>query len=292
MREAFIKLHLSILLAGFTGIFGKLISLSEGVLVWYRMLIASLMLLAFLWMGKKLRKVSWSSFMKIAGAGMLLSLHWLFFYGSIKASNVSIGVVCFSLTGFFTAMFEPLLNRKRISLLELGFSLITLLGIVLIFHFEMRFRYGILLGVVSSALAALFTVANKKVGTITAPSTVLLYELVGGFLFITILLPVYLYFYPQDYLIPGTTDLVYLFLFAFFCTICMCILQIQALKSISAFTMNLSYNLEPVYSIALAMLILGEAKELTLSFYAGLTLIVFSVVLQMAHVLKQRRLNK
>ncbi|MCD8471449.1 MAG: DMT family transporter [Parabacteroides chartae] len=184
------------------------------------------------------------------------------------------------------------LNRKRISLLELGFSLITLLGIVLIFHFEMRFRYGILLGVVSSALAALFTVANKKVGTITAPSTVLLYELVGGFLFITILLPVYLYFYPQDYLIPDTTDLVYLFLFAFFCTICMCILQIQALKSISAFTMNLSYNLEPVYSIALAMLILGEAKELTLSFYAGLTLIVFSVVLQMAHVLKQRRLNK
>ena len=159
-------------------------------------------------------------------------------------------MVCFSLTGFFTALFEPLLNRKRISLLELGFSLITLLGIVLIFHFEMRFRYGILLGVVSSALAALFTVANKKVGTITAPSTVLLYELVGGFLFITILLPVYLYFYPQDYLIPGTTDLVYLFLFAFFCTICMCVLQIQALKSISAFTMNLSYNLEPVYSIA------------------------------------------
>lgn len=292
MREAFIKLHLSILLAGFTGVFGKLISLSEGMLVWYRMLIASLMLLLILWGSNKLRKISFRNFLKIAGVGFLLSLHWLFFYGSIKASNVSIGVVCFSVTGFFTAIFEPFLNRKKISYIELFFSVIALFGIVLIFHFDMRYRYGIMLGIISSALAALFTIANKRVGRISTPSTVLLYEMIGGFACLSCMIPFYLHFFPQDYLVPHTLDFIYLLLFAFFCTICMCILQIQALKSISAFTMNLSYNLEPVYSIILAMIIFGEAKDLNFAFYTGLALIILSVFLQMANLMKQQRVKR
>lgn len=288
MREAFIKLHLSILLAGFTGILGKLISLSEGVLVWYRMLLTSLILLLILWIGKKLRKVSFRDFLKMAGVGLLLALHWLFFFGSIKASNVSIGVVCFSVTGFFSAIFEPLFGRRKISFRELLYSVVAVLGILLIFQFDMRYRYGIMLGVVSSALAALYTISNKKVGSLAPSSSILLYEMIGGVTFLSCLLPFYLYFSPQEYLIPNAPDFIYLLLFAFFCTICMNILQIQALKSISAFTMNLSYNLEPVYSIILAMIIFGEAKDLNLAFYAGLSLIVFSVFLQMGSVMKQR----
>ncbi len=288
MREAFIKLHLSILLAGFTGILGKLISLSEGVLVWYRMFLTSLILLLILWIGKKLRKVSFRDFLKMAGVGLLLALHWLFFFGSIKASNVSIGVVCFSVTGFFSAIFEPLFGRRKISFRELLYSVVAVLGILLIFQFDMRYRYGIMLGVVSSALAALYTISNKKVGSLAPSSSILLYEMIGGVTFLSCLLPFYLYFSPQEYLIPNAPDFIYLLLFAIFCTICMNILQIQALKSISAFTMNLSYNLEPVYSIILAMIIFGEAKDLNLAFYAGLSLIVFSVFLQMGSVMKQR----
>jgi len=291
MREAFIKLHLSILLAGFTGILGKLISLSEGVLVWYRMFLTSLILLLILWIGKKFRKVSFRDFLKMAGVGLLLALHWLFFFGSIKASNVSIGVVCFSVTGFFSAIFEPLFGRRKISFRELLYSVVAVLGILLIFQFDMRYRYGIMLGVVSSALAALYTISNKKVGSLAPSSSILLYEMIGGVTFLSCLLPFYLYFSPQEYLIPNAPDFIYLLLFAIFCTICMNILQIQALKSISAFTMNLSYNLEPVYSIILAMIIFGEAKDLNLAFYAGLSLIVFSVFLQMGSVMKQRKVK-
>lgn len=162
MKEAFIKLHISILLAGITGLFGKLISLNEGLLVWYRMMFASLLFISFLALQKRLKLPPLKEILKISGIGLLLGLHWIFFYGSIKASNISIGVVCFSLTGFFTAFLKPLLNRHSVSFKEVLFSLLTLAGIILIFHFDTRYRLGIGLGIISSALAALFTITNKK----------------------------------------------------------------------------------------------------------------------------------
>ena len=142
MKEAFIKLHVSIILAGATGIFGKLITLNEGLLVWYRMMFATLLFSIILYFKKELHKIA------------------------LKAPNVSIGVVCFSLTGFFTAFLEPLIYRRRISIREILFSLLTLFGIILIFHFDTRYRLGICLGAISSALAALFTITNKKIGRI------------------------------------------------------------------------------------------------------------------------------
>src|SRR5574344_1427435 len=125
MREAYIKLHLSILIAGFTGVFGKLITLSEGMLVWYRMLITSVLFYLFLKLTHRLYAVATRDMIRIGAVGFLLSLHWIAFYGSIKASNVSIGVVCFSLTGFFTSLFEPLIERRRFSLKEVLFSLVA-----------------------------------------------------------------------------------------------------------------------------------------------------------------------
>lgn len=291
MKQAFVKLHLSILIAGFTGIFGKLITLNEGLLVWYRLLITSILLFLILAISKKLKKVPFSDFLKIGFVGILLTSHWIFFYASIKSSNVSIGVVCFSMTGFFTAILEPLINRRRISLQELLFSVVALCGIALIFHFDTRYRIGILLGTVSSALAACFVIANKRVG-VTAGyswSVTLLYEMMGGFLFLSLILSFYLYFFPVVSFLPVKLNLLYLVIFALVCTIGLYMLQMQALKSISAFTLNLSYNLEPVYSIILAMVIFGEAKELDISFYAGLGLIILSVFLQMIAVLKERR---
>ena len=121
MKDAFIKLHISIILAGATGIFGKLISLNEALLVWYRMMLASLLFLLVLSVGKRLNRISFGDALRIGGVGLLLGLHWVFFYGSIKASNVSIGVVCFSLVGFFTAFLEPLINCHRVSFKEVDF---------------------------------------------------------------------------------------------------------------------------------------------------------------------------
>ncbi|MFV0330077.1 MAG: DMT family transporter [Dysgonomonas sp.] len=290
MKQAFIKLHLSIIIAGFTGIFGKLITLNEGMLVWYRLLITSVFLFLILWVTKKLKQVPIKDFLKIGFVGLLLTSHWIFFYASIKSSNVSIGVVCFSMTGFFTAILEPIIDHRRISLRELFFSVVALCGIALIFHFDTRYRTGILLGTISSALAACFVIANKRVGaTSYSWDITLLYEMVGGFLFLSLILPFYLYFFPVESFSPGNLNLLYLIIFSIVCTIGLYMLQIQALRSISAFTLNLSYNLEPVYSIVLAMIIFGEAKELDTSFYAGLGLIILSVFLQMYSVLKERK---
>ena len=288
MKQAFIKLHLSILIAGFTGIFGKLISLNEGLLVWYRMLITSLILCLILWVMKKIPVVPKREIFKIGGVGLLLSLHWIFFYGSIKASNVSVGVVCFSVVGFFTAVLEPMINKHRISVKELLFSLITLGGIILIFQFDTQYRMGIILGVVSSGLCALFTIMNKRVGASHSSMTMLFYEMIGGFVCMSLILPFYLHFIPAESFMPGIPDWVYLFLLSTVCTIGLYLLQIQALKHISAFTVNLSYNLEPIYSIILAIIIFGEAKELTVTFFIGLGIIMLSVLLQMLDVSRQR----
>jgi len=285
MKQAFIKLHLSILLAGWTGVFGRLISLNEGLLVWYRLMLASLLFFLFLGVIKKLRKVPIREALFMGATGFLLALNWIFFYGSIKASNVSIGVICFSSIGFFTAFLEPIFNHKRISVKEVAFSLLTLLGISLIFSFDTRYRMGIGLGIFSSLLCALYTLANKRVSQGKTASTVLLYQFSGGFLCVSCLLPFYLHFFPVKTLLPNSADCFYLFFFVVFCTLVMYILQIQALKKISAFTVNLSYNLEPVYSIIIAMLLFNEARDLNVSFYFGVCFIILSVLLQSLSVM-------
>lgn len=286
MKKAFIKLHISILLAGFTGLFGKLITLNEGLLVWYRMLLASCFLFLLLGITKKLQCPPARALIKMGSAGVLLALHWVFFYGSIKASNVSIGVVCFSLVGFFTAILEPVILRQKFHIRELLFSLLTVGGILLIFQFETRYRTGILLGIISSALSALFTIVNKRIGTNHHSSVMLTYEMTGGFIGLTCLLPFYLHYFPVPTIIPDISNLLYLLLLSSVCTIGVYLLQIQVLKQISAFTVNLSYNLEPIYSIILAMLLFGEAKDLNSSFYFGLVFILLSVWLQTRYVIK------
>ena len=291
MKEAFIKLHISIIIAGATGVFGKLITLNEGLLVWWRMMFATLILAGILYFAKKLPKLPLKEILKTSGVGVLLALHWIFFYGSIKASNVSIGVVCFSMVGFFTAFLEPLINRHRVSLKEVTFSLLTLFGIVLIFHFDTRYRMGITLGIISSALAALFTITNKKTAKNHASSALLLYEMFGGFIGVSCILPFYLHYFPVSTIVPGMGDLINLLLLASFCTVGLYLLQIQVLKKISAFTVNLSYNLEPIYSIILAMIMFNEAKELNIAFYSGLGMIILSVILQTLSVTFQKKFS-
>lgn len=288
MRGTFLKLHLSVFIAGFTGVLGKLISLNEGLLVWYRLLFTTIIFFLFLYLTKKLQRISFRDFKRIAPVGAFLALHWVFFYGSIKSSNVSVGVVCFSLVGLFSAIFEPLILHRKFSFCELIYSLITLLGVVLIFSLDVHYRTGIILGIISSALAALFTITTKRIGKDYPPRTILLYEMLAGFLVISAILPFYLKFFPVETLIPCLNDILFLLILCVVCTVGLQLLQIIVLKKISAFTVSLTYNLEPIYSIVIAIFFLGEAKELSPAFYAGVGLIILSVFLQMVNTLKEK----
>ena len=280
MKKDYLLLHLSVFIAGFTGVLGRLISLDSAVLVWYRMTFAGLLMLVFLLLTKQYQKCTFHDKMQMGGVGMLLCLHWVFFYASIKSSNVSIGVVCFSLVGFFTALFEPIINKHRFSAREFLFSLLTLLGIYLIFQFDARYRLGICLGIVSSALYALFAIANQRVGKNYEAKNMLFWEMTGGLIGLSVLLPIYQIFIPIGKLIPNGLDLAYLSFMVVICTIGLCLLQIIVLQKIAAFTVNLTYNLEPVYSIILSMFIFKEYKELNVAFYCGIALIILSVALQ------------
>lgn len=279
IQKAFIQLHLSVMLAGFTGLFGKLITLNEVDIVWYRMLFTSIILLVFTGLPQIERK----KLLQLGGCGALLGLHWMLFYGSIKASNVSIGVICYSLVGFFTAIIEPIIYRKKISTIEILFSLITVFGLLCIFSFDARYRYGISIGVLSSFVAALYGVCNKKVSVGVKTRTVLFYQMSAGLVVVSMIIPFYLVMFPahQDVLvIPEGSNLWWMLCHALFCTVAMYILQIQALRTLSAFTVNLTYNLEPCYTIAIAFIVFHEARELNFSFYIGIALILISVILQ------------
>ena len=277
--HAYLRLHTGILLAGATGVFGRLISLSELPLVWYRMMIAAGVLAGVLALGGRIHTPTLREAWRIGCCGTLLAVHWVLFYGSIKAANVSVGVVCFALNGFFTALLEPMASGKRFSLRDLLLGLITLGGIVLIFGLNMQFRTGIVIGTFSSLFYTLFAIASKRVQSATGveSSAMLLYELLTGWCVLSLAMPFYAMLYPSVSLMPEGSDWLFITLFASVFTIGPFLTQLQALRTLSAFTVNLSYNLEPLYSIALAMLLFNEAQELNLSFWMGVSMIVAAV---------------
>lgn len=282
-------LHTAVFLAGWTGIFGRLISLGGLPLVWYRMMISVVCLFLVLALARKLHRTGWLAVMKIAGCGAILSLHWVAFFASIQASNVSVGVACIATSCFFTTLLDPLINRKRLSWAEVGISFIAIAGILLIFSLDVRFRLGIALGLLSAALYSLFSILNVNVAGETGEdsATMLLYELIGGVLFLTVCIPFYARFSPSETLVPTGNDMIWLVLLGSVFTILPFLFQLQALRSLSAFTVNLTYNLEPVYSIAFAAILFGELREMDFSFWLGLALVVVSVLIQTYRIRKK-----
>ena len=284
MKKAYIQLYIATILAGFTGIFGRLITLNAVLISWYRTMIAAVVMLLYLMIAGKLEKISLQEKKRIGFAGAILGFHWLFFYGSIKYSNISVGVICFALTSFFNALLAPLINKKRLSLQELALSGITLAGIALIFGMDTSFRTGIILGIISAMLAALYTVYNEHLAGNFQSETIILYQMTGGFLGITLIMPVFVFLMPGTALLPSLRDFGWLLALAIFCTLGLYMLIVGALKHISSFTLSLTFNLEPLYTILLAILIYKENKVLSASFYIGLLLILISLGLQMCRV--------
>lgn len=283
---------MAILLAGCSGILGNLISLDAVLITWYRMLLAGLMLIIILYIkGNKpiIQKNEWQEL----SVGLLLALHWIFFYGSIKYANVSIGVICFCLSSFFTAIISPMLNRQKISWAELLLSSLTLFGISLIFQFDSSYRIGIGFGVVSSLLFAFYAILNERLSASRNAVRTTALQMIGGFTGLSVLLlPVYIMNVQHATYLPTINDFCFLFLLAFGCTVCMCFLLNNAQREISAFTVSLSFNLEPVYSILLAIILFKENKMFGTAFYAGLSLIMLSLILQMFRLAYNKNKNK
>lgn len=289
MKNPYLFLHVAVLLAGFTGVFGKLITLNEGLLTWYRVLISSIALFLILVYTKTPSPKTLSEKLNIGKVGIIITIHWLFFYGSIKYANVSIGVVCYALTSCFTAILAPLINKKPFVLSEILLSLITVLGISLIFHFDSNYQVGIILGVISSVFAALYTIFNEKLVQKYDSKIINFYQIFGGAIVLTCLMPLYLYLFPTDYIFPNFSDTVYLLLLALVCTVGLYWLFAEALKRISAFTVSLTFNLEPIYSIILAFIIFNEAQEVNIYFYLGLLCVMTSVLLQTLITIRKRK---
>jgi len=289
MKNSYLKLHLAVLLSGFTGIFGKLISLNEGLLVWYRTFFSAIILFFLIKLTRTLVQISLREKLNIGKIGFFIAIHWAFFYASIKYSSISIGVVCYCLTSFFTAIFEPLINKSKLVFSQLIFSVITLFGIALIFHFDSSYHTGILLGCISSAFAALYTIYNERLVKIYDSKIINYYQMMGGTICLGILMPFYLIFFPVESLIPNESDFLYLTLLDLFCTVGLYVLFAEALKKIPAFTTNLTFNLEPIYAIILAFVFFNEGKEMSNSFYLGLFFVMTSVILQTIISLRKKK---
>ena len=277
-----ILLHTAVFLAGWTGIFGRMISLGGLPLVWYRMIVSVVTLVLVLALTRRLHQVGWNVVTQIAGCGVLMALHWVAFFASIQTANVSVGVACIATSCFFTTLFEPLINRTRVSWKEILISFISIAGVLLIFSLDVRYRLGIALGLLSAALYSIFAILNVNVATRTGQDTptMLLWELIGGALFLTLCVPLQARLLPAEPILPAGNDWIWLLLLGSVFTIVPFLFQLQALRKLSAFTVNLTYNLEPVYSIVLAALLFHETREVGWSFWLGLTLIILSVILQ------------
>ena len=288
-KKALLQLHLFVFLAGLTGPIGYMIQLNGLVLVFYRMSITVLALLVIGLFAKPSQQVSFSTKITLLGIGSIIALHWVCFYASIKLANVSIALVCFSCTSLFTSLLEPVISSKKMEWKNLLLGALSLLGILLIFHFDIQFRTGILVGLLSAFLAAIFSIINKNVTQNIDTFTIQFYEMLGGVIILSTIILIYNLYSHTSFIWPQKMDWFWLTILALVCTVGSNHLMLSALKHISAFTLNVTLNMEPVYGILLAFVFFKEQKQLGISFYIGFSLIALSVLIQMYRITQQQR---
>ncbi|MCC6722966.1 MAG: EamA family transporter [Saprospiraceae bacterium] len=277
--RAYLELHLAVFLWGFTAILGDLIQLSALTLVWWRVLITSISVVFLLRNKLAFKNITRRNIGQYALVGVLTGLHWLTFYGAIKLSNASITLVCMATCAFFTSLIEPLLLRKKWSLTEILVGFLIVPGMVLIVqNVDVKMHLGIVVGLISSLLAAVFSTLNKKWIDNAEPLPITFIEMFSAWLFLSAVLPFFFHAEPNAALLPSAKDLVLLLVLSLLCTTLTWVLALRAMKHLTAFASNLTVNLEPVYGIFLAWLILGEQKELSVGFYGGVALILAVVL--------------
>ena len=277
----FIHLHFLVFIAGFTAILGELIVNPSEIIVWHRMLIASILTAFFMLITKRSFKINLKLLLKYSVLGLVIALHWITFFEAIEQSNISLTLAMFSTAAFFTSILEPLLFKRKVIIYEVLLGFVVIAGVSIIFNAEFKYLYGIILGIFSALFASLFSVLNGIMIKNDNAIKISFYEFISGVIFITI----YIFFssdlsdlYIDDFL---SLNYLYILLLGTICTAYAFIASVYLLKFISPYSVVLTYNLEPIYGIILALMFFGNAEKMSFSFYLGLFLILASVIINM-----------
>ncbi len=287
-RSSLLKLHFVVFIYGFTAILGKLISISAIDLVWYRMLVALLGLSTLFFLQGFNLKISFRTGIQILLVGLIVAAHWISFFGAIKLSNISVTLGCLASTTLFTSILEPLILKRKVNAIEVLIGLLIIAGLYLIFQFEIHYLNGILVALVSAFLAGLFTVLNKKLVQKHSTRLITFYEMVGGFMGISLFFLFTKGFDHEFFQLP-LSDVVYLLLLGLVCTAFAFAIQVDVMKKMSAYLVALSINLEPVYGIILAYLFFRDTEFMSAGFYVGTLIILASVLVYPVYLYRKKK---
>ena len=275
--KSYLSLHLIVFIWGFTGVLGELISIREASLVWYRMLLASGFILVWLLATKTSLRVPKSELPKLILTGFLIAIHWILFFTAINVSNVSITLAMFSLGAFFAAIFEPIFYGRKMLWYEVLFGLLIVAALSLIMQVEFQYLAGMVFALISVFFGVMFTLVNGKLTQKYDARIITLYEFIAGWAFVSVFLAVKGSF-TQEFFEVSARDWWLLLLLASICTAYAFTASIGVMRKLSPYTVMLTTNLEPVYGIALAFLMLGSDEHMSLPFYIGAAVIVLVVI--------------
>jgi drug/metabolite transporter (DMT)-like permease len=277
-----LQLQLIVFIWGFTSILGALISLDALSLVWFRMLFAVIFVGLYAYFSKTDLSLSWKHLVFLLLSGGIIALHWFTFFKAIKVSNISITLACLSSGAFFVSVLKPLLTAQKVVYYEVVFGILVIVGLCILVHVENMNVKGVLLALTSAFLSALFSIINEIAVKQHDSSVIAFYELLGGVLFFTIILS-FTNSYSPAFFTLNWVDLMYLLMLSSICTAYALINSVKIMKHLSAFTVMLSINLEPVYGIILAVLIFDDKEKMSTGFYFG-ALIIFVIILLNAFI--------
>lgn len=280
-KKDYLTLHFIVLIWGFTAVLGLLIEIPSVEMVFFRTLIAAFGLFVLLKIWKRPLFIhSWRHLWYILGTGALIAAHWILFFLSARISNASVCLAGMATCSLWTSLIEPLFQKSRIKGFEVLLSIVAFIGIGVIFNVEVDYLLGLLIAVLSAFIAAVFTVINGRLTKTYDPFVITFYEMVGACVAIALFFPIYSGYYVAHLsLTPSLTDWVYISILAMICTVYAFSVSVRLMKRLSAFSINLVYNLEPIYGIVLALIIFGDSEKMSLGFYLGTSFILTSVLL-------------
>lgn len=291
----YLHLHFLVFIAGFTAILGEKISIDEVSLVWYRMSMAVVLMFIYIKLVKVDFNIPLKSIIKLSLAGILIAAHWITFFGSIKAANVSIALAMFSTGAFFASFIEPIIYKRKIIWYEILFGILVVIGVFIIMQNEIRYLTGVILGIISAFLSSLFAVLNGSFLKQHTATVISFYEFLSGVFFISLYLVFFMDGFNYDFFNISSSDFIYLFILASICTAYAFIASVYVMKHISPYTVVLTYNLEPVYGILMAIILFPEKEKMSSSFYYGALLIIVTVlmngILKNSRRLKRKKLG-
>ncbi len=273
-------LHFIVVIWGFTAILGRLIEVPSVEIVFYRTMVASMGLYLLLKFRKRSFRLEKRDTLLILGTGVLISAHWILFFAAARVATVSVCLAGMATCSLWTSIIEPLATKRKIRPFEIVLSMVAIAGIVVIFRVEFNHTLGLIMAIVSAALSAIFTVINAGFTRKYNPYMITFYEMIGACLSTALFFPIYTRYFTNGelQLAPSSMDWLYLVILALACTVYAYSVSVELMKRLSAFVVNLTVNLEPVYGIILALLIFGDEEEMSGGFYLGTGLILVSVL--------------